>query len=149
MASFVTVMQIVALQNPFFVFLTKSSPKQFVSSTILTAPNLSNLFTIFAWFEIFQSFQILLRALLPEDQGDYSCSSKTCQDHQKLDSLTPFQKFHCLIHEFYPTNHHSSPDHAYNLPTFKSKVNKLDLISLSTKPFFLLSFIVGAVYRLP
>ena len=33
---------------------------------------------------------ILSRALLPGDQGYYSSSSEACQDHQKLNSFTPF-----------------------------------------------------------
>ena len=48
-------------------------------------------------------------------------------------------KFHCLIHELCPTNHHSSLEHAidrtsYNWCSFKSKINKL--ISLSPGTFF-------------
>ena len=46
----------VILQNLLSVFLTKSSPKPFVSSIILTSPNLSNLFPIVDLLEIFQSF---------------------------------------------------------------------------------------------
>ena len=37
--------------------------------------------------------QLFSRALLSEDQGYYSCSSEACQDHQKLNSLTPFPSF--------------------------------------------------------
>ena len=51
-------------------------------------------------------------------------------------------KFHRLIHELYPTNHHSSREwnvlppscfpESYNLPSFKSKISNLDLICLSS-----------------
>ena len=37
--------------------------------------------------------QILSRALLSGDQGDYSSSSEACQNHQKLNSFTPFPSF--------------------------------------------------------
>ena len=57
--------------------------------------------------------------------------------------------FNCLLYELYLTNHHSSQENArygtsclsfcfpesYNLPSFKSKINKLDPISLSSWPF--------------
>ena len=35
----------------------------------------------------------LLLRLRSRDQGCYSCSSEACQDHQKLDSFTPFLNF--------------------------------------------------------
>ena len=39
---------------------------------------------------------------------------------------------------------------SYNLPSFKSRINKLDLIPLSSWPFaFLISSFVEALYRLP
>ena len=37
--------------------------------------------------------QILSRALFSGDQGDYSSSSEACQDHQKVNSFTPFPSF--------------------------------------------------------
>ena len=38
-------------------------------------------------------FYILSRALFSGDQGYYSSSSEACQDHQKLNSFTPFASF--------------------------------------------------------
>ena len=74
----------VVLQNPLSVFLTKSNPKPFVSSTILSSSNLSNLFPIVVYLEIFPSFTDTSRALLSGDQGYSSCSSEACLNHQML-----------------------------------------------------------------
>ena len=46
----------------------------------------------FRWTS-FHLLQILSRAMFSGDQGDYSCSSEACQDHQKLNSFTPFPSF--------------------------------------------------------
>ena len=59
--------------------------KPFVSSTILTLPDLSNLFQL--------SFKLRPSHLLQMS------SSEACQDHQKLNSFTPFPSFNA-----YPTN---------------------------------------------
>ena len=91
----------------------------------------------------FHLLQILSHALFSGDQGFYSSYSEACQDHQKLNSFTPFPSFAA-----YFTNSHKSSfiprpcnswnvlpsscfPESYNLPSFKSKISKLDLISLS------------------
>ena len=86
----------VVLQNLLSVFSTISSPKPFVSSTIPTSPNLSNLFpSLFSW-RSFHHLQILSRALFSGGQGYHSYSVEACKNHQKLNSFTPFPSF--LIH---------------------------------------------------
>ena len=37
--------------------------------------------------------EILIMVMIAGDQGYYSCSSEACQDHQKLNLLTPFPSF--------------------------------------------------------
>ena len=44
---------------------------------------ISSLTSSFRW-RSFHPLQILPQVLLSGDQGDYSCSSEACQDHQKL-----------------------------------------------------------------
>ena len=65
---------------------------------------------------------------------------------QEAQLIHTLSKFHCICHKLYLTNHHSSLEHAIdetsclllaslnltNLPSFKSKINRLDLISLSS-----------------
>ena len=97
-----------------------------------------------AWLEI-SALQTISRPLLSGDQGYYSCSSEAHQDHQKLESLTPFPSFTVSSTNsvpqiiIYPKNVQymerlafSFLPESYNLPSFKSKINKLDLISLSS-----------------
>ena len=59
----------VVLQNLLSVFSTKSSPKPFVSSIILTSPNRSNLFPIVVQFEIFPSFTDTLTDIVLRRSG--------------------------------------------------------------------------------
>ena len=93
----------------------------------------------------FQLLQILSRALFSGDQIDYSCSSEAFQNHQKLNSFTPFQVTlrsprilsykssfiprTCNLWNVLPS---SCFLESYSLPSFKSKTNKLDLIPLSS-----------------
>ena len=68
-------------------------------------------------------------------------------------------KFHCLLHELYPTDHHSSQEHAVygthcHLPAFLPyHLSNLRSINLILSPFPLnlplLSSVVGAFYRPP
>ena len=84
------------------VHSTKSSAKQFASSTVPTSPNLFHHFpSSFSWRSV-HLFQILSRPLLSEDQGYYSFFSEACQDHQKLDSFTPFPSFTAYSRNFIP-----------------------------------------------
>lgn len=45
------------------------------------------------FFSSFQNRSTIMSLLLSGDQGDSSCSSEVCQNHQKFNSLTPFQSF--------------------------------------------------------
>ena len=72
------------------------------------------------------------------DQGDYSCSSETCQDHQKLNSFAPFPSFtayftnstsQIIIH---PKNMQSTERLASFFLFWILQLAKLDLISLSS-----------------
>ena len=72
----------------------------------------------------------------------YPPSRRHWSEHQRFNSLT-FSNFHCLIHELYPTNHHSSLGHAIDgtscvllaflNPTtcYLSNLRSINLISLS------------------
>ena len=58
-----------ALLKPLSVFLTKSSPKPFASSTILTSPNLSNLFPIVVQLDISPSFTCTFKGITLRRSG--------------------------------------------------------------------------------
>ena len=98
----------------------------------------------FSWGS-FHLLKILSRALFSGDQGYYSSSSEACQDHQKLNSFTPlpsslptsrtlshkssFIPRTCNLWNVLPS---SCFPESYNLPSFKSKIDNLDPISLSS-----------------
>ena len=123
----------------------KFSPKPFVSSIILTSPNRSNLFPIVVWLEIFPSLQLISRALLSGDQG---CFPVPLRRVRTIRSSTHSHPFQVSLHTPRTLSHNStfisrtcnlwnvlsssSFPESYNLPSFKSRINKLDLISLSS-----------------
>ena len=102
----------VVLQNPLSVFLTKSSPKPFVSSTILASPNLSNLYPIVVYLEIFPSFMDTFTGIALGRSGRLFQFLWGVSEPPEAQLIHTLSKFHCLIHELYPTNHHSSLEHA-------------------------------------
>ena len=50
----------------------------------------------------FHLLQIISRALLSGHQGDYSCSSEACKDHQKLNYFTPFLRISAYFTDSIP-----------------------------------------------
>ena len=113
----------------------------------------------FSW-RSFHLLQMYSRALFSGDQGYYSCSSEACQNNQKLNAFTDLPSLlpnpRTLSHKssFIPRTCNlwnvlpsSCFPESYISPSFKSKINKLDLTSLP--PSLSLSSFVGASFRTP
>ena len=133
------------LQNLVSVFSTKSSPKPFVSSIILTSPNRSNLFPIavgdlsifYRYFSGHCSQEI--RDIIPVPLRRVRTTRSSTHSHpfqvslpnpRTLSHKSSFIPRTCNLWNVLPS---SCFPESYNLPSFKSNVNKLDLISLSSK----------------
>ena len=86
-----------------FVFVTKSSSKPFLSSTITTSQNPSSKPLLSSSScESFHVLQIITQTFFSGDQGHYSCSSEACHNHQELNSFTPFPSFTAYSSNFIP-----------------------------------------------
>ena len=156
----------VVLRNPLSVFLAMSNPKPFVSSTILTLTNRSNLFPIVVQLDIFPSFTDTLtnghcsqeiRDIIPVPLKRVRTTRSSTHSHpfqvslpnpRTLSHKSSFIPRTCNLWNILPS---SCFPESYNLPSFKSNVNRLDLISLSSQllTFFFLPMLGRALYRSP
>ena len=110
-----------------------------------------------AYIPAVQQPLILCRKFFYGDHGRHSRYLEACLDHQKI----TLSKFHRLIHKIYPTNHHSSQEHAfygtycYLLPSLSSKtfpfsnLRSINLIRPPSPLSLLLSSIVGDLHSPP
>ena len=133
-------------QNPLSVFSTKSSPKPFVSSIILTSPNRSkplshrrlvgDLSIFYRYFNGHCSQEI--RDIIPVPLMRVRTTRSSTHSHpfqvslpnpRTLSHKSSFIPRTCNLWNVLPP---SCFHESYNLPSFKSNVNKLDLISLSS-----------------
>ena len=102
----------VALKNPLSVFLTKSSHKAFISSTISVSLNFSHLFLIIIQFQIFPSSVDTFTGIVLRRSGKLFQLLFGVSEPPAAQLIHTRSKFHCLIHELCPTSHHSSLEHA-------------------------------------
>ena len=134
------------LQNLLSVFSTKSSPKPFLSSIILTSPNRSNPFfyrRLVGDFSIFYRYfsrhcSQEIRNIIPIPLRRLRTTRSSTHSHpfqvslpnpQTLSHKSSFIPRTCNLWNVLSS---SCFPESYNLPSFKSKINKLDLISLSS-----------------
>ena len=135
----------VVLQNPLSVFSTKSSPKPFVSSIILLSPIsptsfhrrlVGDLSIFYRYFNGHCSQEI--RDIIPVPLRRVRTTRSSTHSHpfqvslptsQTLSHKSLFIPRTCNLWNVLPS---SCFPESYNLPSFKSGINKLDLTSLSS-----------------
>ena len=143
-----------ALQKPLYVFLTKSSPKPFC---LINNPNLTNSLQSLSHCQLVGDLSIFyrysdghysqeIREIIPVPLRRVRTTRSAPHSHpfqvsllnpQTLSHKSSFIPRTCNLWNVLPC---SCFPESHNLPSFKCKINKLDLISLSPVSLLLSSF---------